>query len=116
MIERRGFLAAVTTAFLTTRSRADAQPATKIPRVGWLTLVGRDTPLFKAFVDGLQDGGYVIGRNVVVDTRRPEHPDRPQEFADLAAQLVATGADVIFGGGPLAVDALDKATKTTPIV
>src|SRR5262245_13073752 len=116
MIDRRAFLVTVAAAPLFLRARADAQAPGKMRRVGWLTVVGRDSPQYKAFADGLQDAGYVIGRNVTVETRAPQRPDNLEEFAELAAQLVTPGPDVIYAGGPFAVQALAGATKTVPIV
>jgi hypothetical protein len=51
-----------------------------------------------------------------MDFRSPEHADRFEEFASLAAKLVTVGADVIFARGPFAVEALARATRTIPII
>ena len=54
-----------------TRSIANAQPAGKVYRVGFLLgATGESvTSLFNALKDGLHELGYVEGRNVVFEQR-----------------------------------------------
>ncbi len=60
--------------------------------------------------------GYVPGQNFLLEFRGPERPDKYEQHADLAAQLVAAGVDVILASNPSAIEATTKATKTIPIV
>jgi putative ABC transport system substrate-binding protein len=94
----------------------DAQPAVKVPRIGYLALGLSAFPhVREAFVRGLRDLGRVEGRNVVIDYRSAE--GKPERLPALAAELVALEVDVIFaGGGTLPALAAKQATRTLPIV
>jgi len=63
---------------------------------------------------GLQDVGYVEGKNIILENRFPaEQPDR---FEVLAAELVQINVDIMFTVTRLAALAAQRATKTIPIV
>jgi len=67
-----------------------------------------------AFQQALEQFGWRDGRNVRFDVRWGENdPDRDRKYA---AELVALGPDVILASGTPAVTALQKATRTVPIV
>jgi ABC-type uncharacterized transport system substrate-binding protein len=96
---------------------ADAQPAAKVPRIGFLaTTSPADAPsqLREAFLQGLRDLGYVEGRNVVIEYRFAE--GNFERLPALAAELVALKVDVIFAGATPQALAAKQATKTIPIV
>ena len=99
---------------------AKAQQATKVARIGYLSPNLADgRQLRDAFLQGLQDLGYVQGRNLVVEYRDAEGKfERLVALAtELAAELVALKVDVIFvGGGTRVTLAAMQATKTIPIV
>ena len=58
--------------------------------------------------------GFVEGKNFTIEFRAfAPHPERMSEYA---AELVKTGPDLIFSGGPPALHALQQATKTIPIL
>jgi putative tryptophan/tyrosine transport system substrate-binding protein len=64
-----------------------------------------------AFLQGLRENGFVVGRNVAVEYRRAEgHYDR---LPGLAAELVAMPAAVIVTHGTDAAVAAKKASHTT---
>ena len=63
--------------------------------------------------DRLRELGYVEGRNLVVDFR---HAETEERFRELAAQLVATGTQVIYAHGPYALRAARAASASIPIV
>jgi putative tryptophan/tyrosine transport system substrate-binding protein len=92
-----------------------AQPAQKIPRIGWL---GMDTamqaPRFDAFKQGLREQGYVEGKNIVIEFRSAD--GRFDRLPALAAELATLNVDVIVTAAPPAVRAAQQATKTIPIV
>jgi putative ABC transport system substrate-binding protein len=69
--------------------------------------------LEKAFVDGLRDVGYVVGRNLVLDTRyaRGDNSRMPA----LADELLALKPDAIIGIESVAVVMRSK-TQSVPIV
>jgi putative ABC transport system substrate-binding protein len=67
---------------------ADAQPAGKIPRVGYLApgTAGSNAHLLEAFRQGLRDLGWLEGQNIVVEYRFAE--GRDDRLPALAAELV----------------------------
>lgn len=67
-----------------------------------------------AFVRGMGELGYAIGRNLVVEYRFAE--GRLDRLAGLAAELVRLPVDVLVVAGPSPLQAARAATKTIPIV
>src|SRR5262249_14506923 len=66
-----------------------------------------------AFLQGLQELGWGIGRNVRIDSR---FPASARGIAGLAAELVALTPDVILANANPAVEALQQSTRIIPIV
>jgi putative tryptophan/tyrosine transport system substrate-binding protein len=67
-----------------------------------------------AFAQGLQELGWIIGRNVRIDYRWSSgDPDRIRRYA---AELVALAPDVILTQGAASAGPLLQATRTVPIV
>jgi putative ABC transport system substrate-binding protein len=67
-----------------------------------------------AFLDGLQQLGWTDGRNVRIDTRWPGgDADRARKYA---AELVALAPDVILASSTTGVAALQRITRSVPIV
>jgi putative tryptophan/tyrosine transport system substrate-binding protein len=67
-----------------------------------------------AFHQGLQQLGWIVGRNVQIDYRwGAGDADRIRKFA---AELVALAPDVILSTGSPSAAALQQATRTVPIV
>jgi putative ABC transport system substrate-binding protein len=65
-------------------------------------------------VQGLQDLGYVVGQNVILDSRYAGgRADRLDQFA---AELVAAKVDVIHSAGSEATTAVRRQTSAIPIV
>jgi len=62
---------------------------------------------------GLQDLGYVEGKNITIAVRSAETADR---LPEVAADLVRLHVDVIFATSSTEVEAARRATKTIPIV
>src|SRR5215813_1559296 len=90
-IERRRFMAALAVGLLAAPLAAEAQQAPKIARIGYLGGVSAVPQIHEAFLQGLQDIGYVVGRNVVIEYRDPE--GKYERLPALAAELVALKVD-----------------------
>ncbi len=93
---------------------AEAQQATRVPRIGFVAPQGRSLPLFDAFREGLSEVGYVDGQNVVIEPRFAEgHYERfPEIFADLARLKV----DVLAVTGAVTARAAMKSGPDVPVV
>jgi putative ABC transport system substrate-binding protein len=87
-------------------------------RIAALMNIAADDPeasaLVGAFSQGLAELGWTIGRNVRVDYRW--YADRADAAHKYAAELVALMPDVILGSGTLGVTAIQRITRTVPIV
>ena len=68
----------------------------------------------KAFVQGLQEVGWIEGRNLRIDTRWAA--GEGTQGRKYAAELVALAPDVILASGGSVVGPLLQATQTVPIV
>jgi putative tryptophan/tyrosine transport system substrate-binding protein len=91
---------------------AEAQPATKVYRVG--VLGNENNPPWDGFRQGLRDLGYVEGRNLSMEWRWSE--GKPDRFPALALEMVALKPDIIVASGTQAVRAAKQATSAIPIV
>lgn len=110
----KGVALAVVLAFVSlTATAAQAQPAAKVYRLGWLGIT--DTPYYTAaFIRGLQERGYRQGENIAIERRYFEgNVDR---VAELAAELVRLKPDVIVSAGNVPTQALRRETATIPII
>src|SRR5262245_64644127 len=84
---RRRFIAAVAGGIIAAPLAAQAQPASKVYRIGILSPGSPPPPSApSAFRDALGDLGWVEGRNIVIQPRYAE--GQPGRLADLAAELV----------------------------
>jgi putative ABC transport system substrate-binding protein len=95
-----------------------AQQQGKVWRVGFLTQRRRpdsiDADFIGGFPRGMRELGYVEGKNLVIEWRFAD--GRFERLSDLAAELVRLNVDVIVSGSSQAIGALQKATRTIPIV
>jgi len=97
---------------------ARAQQFEQIRRVGVLMNRAEDDPdgqaRLTAFVQGLQQLGWVDGRNVRIDVRWGEDKiDRERKYA---AELLALAPDIVMASGSPSVMALQHLSSTLPIV
>ncbi len=115
-MNRRAFLGTLAGSLLAAPLAAEAQQAGRIPKIGWLTFGGAasQVPYVSAFRDGLRELGYVEGGNIAVEFRFAEGQD--DRLPGLAAELVRLRVDVIICSGARVVRALQRATRTIPIV
>jgi putative ABC transport system substrate-binding protein len=74
----------------------------------------RVIPTFKAFVETLQQSGWIEGKNLEIRIRSSENDDT--RFPALAAELVRENVDVIVTTGAGSTRAAKEATKSIPIV
>ena len=114
-MDRRTFICACAGGLVIAWSAAEAQPATKVARIGFLG-TNRAVALrhVDAFLQGLRDLGYVEGRNLVIEYRDAE--GKLERLPALAAELVALKVDVIVAATTPGALAAKQATKTVPIV
>jgi putative ABC transport system substrate-binding protein len=117
MIKRRDFITLLGGAVAWPRA-ALAQPRERMRRIGVLMPGAADDPEYAArnaaFLQGLGEFGWNVGRNVQVDYRWGA--GNVERYRALAEELVALNPDVILGNGTATVSALEKATRTVPIV
>jgi putative ABC transport system substrate-binding protein len=97
---------------------ARAQQSVRMRRIGVLMSTGvQDAPAqarLAAFLQGLQEFGWAVGRNVRIDIRWPEaDPERTRRDA---ADLVALAPEVILATGSATTAPLQLVTRTVPIV
>src|SRR5262249_49949465 len=115
---RRSVIGLITTlvlVILVALLAADAQPAGKVPRIGWLRQGSLPSPQIRdGFQQGLRDLGYVEGQNLVIEYRFNE--GKAELLRALAAELVRLRVDVIVTNGTPPTAAARDATQTIPIV
>jgi putative ABC transport system substrate-binding protein len=92
---------------------ADAQQATKIPRIGVLAAsIPSTSPT--GYREGLRDLGYIEGQTIIIEARYAE--GKFDRLPVLAAELVRLKVEVILTAGSTATRAAKEATSTIPIV
>jgi putative ABC transport system substrate-binding protein len=111
---RRAFITLLGTAAAWPLAARAQQPG-RVRRIGVLSpgALG-DSPPLQAFRQGLEDLGYVEGRNLAIDWKFGE--DHGGRLAFLAGELVRASVDVIFAINTPAALAAKNATNTIPIV
>ena len=97
---------------------AQAQQRERMRRVGWLTSQAANDPVAQAYVaallQGLQEAGWSVGRNVRIDYRwGAANAELKRRYA---AELIALVPDVIVTTGDSNTGPLLQATRTVPIV
>jgi putative tryptophan/tyrosine transport system substrate-binding protein len=109
-------LFAIVIALAVCGTRAGAQQAKKVPRIGFLGAppLSAMAARTEAFLQGLHELGYVEGKNIVIEWRSAE--GKLERQGELAAELVRLKVDVIVTAGPTSTRAAKEATVTIPIV
>jgi putative ABC transport system substrate-binding protein len=114
-MRRRNFLAAAVAIALAPEARAQQRSMPLVGVLGATSLVNRfAVAALAAFRQGLEETGYVEGRNVAFEYRWAE--DRYERLPALAADLVRRRVNVIFAPTDPAALAAKTATPTIPIV
>ena len=119
MIRRRTFITLLGAAAAAWPLAARAQQGDRVLRIG-LLIGGRDEndpvwkPRLSAFTQALADLGWIDGRNVRIDLRWSGGDiNRIRAFAH---ELVGLQPDIILVTGNVATAALQRETRTIPIV
>jgi len=117
-MRRREFITLLGGAALAWPLTARAQQPERVRRIGVLINLAADDPeghaRITAFAQGLQEAGWTTGRNVRIDYRWGGAG--ADAMAKYAAELVAPAPDVILAATSTSVAALQRITRTIPIV
>ncbi len=114
MTHRRRFLACAAIVALAGASRSHSQGPGKIYRVGYLNFRAGPAAADEAFVRGMRELGYSVGRNLVIEYRWAGNDEA--RLPSLADELVRLKVDVIVTAGTPATRAAIRAAGTIPIV
>src|SRR5258707_6455120 len=117
-MKRREFIMLFCSAAAAWLSAAQAQQPDRMRRIGVLIPFAEDHAVGQArvaaFVRGLQQSGWIDGRNVQIDYRwSGGDPDRTRKSA---LELIALRPDVLTAITSVAVASLRQVTSTIPIV
>jgi putative tryptophan/tyrosine transport system substrate-binding protein len=96
---------------------AEAQQLKKVPRLGYVRVVGDPStpgPNVESFRRGLRDLGYVEGENIGIEFRYAE--GNRERIPSLVAELVQLKVDVLVSGDDPTIRVAKQTTKTIPIV
>lgn len=114
MHSRREFLCLAAASVLVRPSRTAAQTQGKVYRVGYLNLRAGPAAMDDAFIQGMGELGYTVGRNLVLEYRWASN--NMERLQAMAEELVRLNVDVIVTATTLAIRAAMRATSTIPIV
>jgi putative ABC transport system substrate-binding protein len=116
-MKRREFIALLGGAAAAWPLAAGAQPGERMRRIGVVMNMAADDPesraRLSALVQGLQELGWTVGRNVRIDYRWAEGD--AERYRKQAAEIFALEPDVIVSWGA-EIASLQKASRPVPIV
>jgi putative tryptophan/tyrosine transport system substrate-binding protein len=116
-MRRREFITVLGGAAAAWPLAARAQQGERVRRVGILMPLTADDPYdqtrLAAFLQGLQEAGWSVGRNLRIDTR---WGGGIEGICRSAVELVALSPDVILTIGTNSAVALQQASRTIPVV
>jgi putative ABC transport system substrate-binding protein len=114
-MDRRTFLRALGAAAATPSGAFAAAPPGRQARVGYLDSgIALGSPMYDAFVQGLRDHGWIVGRNLSIAARGAAGDY--ERLPALARELVELPVDVLFASSTPAALAAKRASSTVPIV
>ena len=117
-MRRRDFIRAIGSSAVAWPLELRAQQPERMRRIGVLINLTADDPeghaRITAFAQGLQEAGWTTARNVRIDYRWGG--GGADVMAKYAAELVALAPDVILAATSTSVAALQRITRTIPIV
>src|SRR5262249_4260147 len=111
-----GYLVTLALSMLVAPLFAVAQPAGKVPKIGFLnpssaTATARN---FNAFTQCLRELGYIEGQTIAIAQRYAD--GRPERLPALAAELADLHVDVFVVNVSRAAEAVQQTTTKVPIV
>src|SRR5258707_4409399 len=99
------------------RAQQPRMPVIGVRRIAVLLRVAQDDPDaqrdLQNFRKGLWELGWTAGSNILIEYRYASAD--PAQMQTHAAELVGLPAEVVLAGGSLAVAALRRETRTTPL-
>jgi putative ABC transport system substrate-binding protein len=115
-ISRRAFMAVIAGGLLAAPLAAEAQQATKVTTIGYLSgpSLSANAARIEAFRQGLRELSYVEGKNIVIEWRSAD--GKLDRLPALAAELVRLKVAVIVTSGGALTRRAKEATSTIPIV
>ena len=116
-MERRTFLAMVSSSLLAAPRAVRAQPAGKVlPRIGFLGYADPKsaTEPLEAFQRGLRELGWIEGQTITMEYRWAN--GQTERLPKLASELVRLNSDILVVSGSIGVRAARQATSRIPIV
>ena len=114
-MNRRAFVAG-NIALLAAPLGAEAQPAGKVPTVGWVEAGSRSANqhFLDAFRQALSDLKYVEGQNIVIEDRWADGQE--DQFSKLIAELIRLKVDLVVVASTSGAAAAKSTVRTTPVV
>jgi putative ABC transport system substrate-binding protein len=112
-MKRRELLGILGIAALSRPATVWAQPS-KTPRIGYLMDRSGPGPFEDGFLKGLQELGYVPGKNIVLEFRWTD--GKTDRLAALVRELIELKVDLIVTGGTQAIQVAKGITSNIPIV
>jgi putative tryptophan/tyrosine transport system substrate-binding protein len=91
-----------------------AQESGRNYRIGFVTPNPRESPAVAAFFDELRRNGFIEGQNLTVVGDGIGY--RNEQIERIVTSLVAASPDLIVAGPELPLRALQKATRTIPVI
>lgn len=117
-VDRRAFIVRLSGAITAWPLSARGQQREHVRRIGVLMHLAADDPegqrRLVAFVQGLQEAGWGVGRNITIDVRWAAADI--ETMKRFAKELVALQPDLIFTSSTPAAGAMVQATRTIPVV